>query len=384
MLNYYKNIDSENKIDSAVFDILSNLDIKDHSRVFIKPNFSGRPPILKSENTSPKVIESVVRYLALKKCKIFIGHYALLALDDKIFSFDEMISLGGYRYLEQKYDNLQFINLADKKHKFVNVRNLRIRATDILSDMDYFINMPKAKTHMETQVSLSIKNLMGMIDGVARKNFHKFFLNELIGYLGVLFQPSINILDGLIAMEGNGPHEGANKKTNFIAAGDNLVELDSLVSYLMGFDYKKIVHINTARSLGVGDYPRDDIIKKYQDEIVSFKKASTCMRFGRKIFFWPTTSCSLCHEVMRGIKKRLKKDVILGFKFYFYSFFSSRKINIIIGRCENLPYMKDDINICIGVCTKWFADEHNLDFIPGCPPSPDKVLDYIFKKIKGL
>ena len=292
-----------------------------------------------------------------------------------------MLSVGGYDKLS-KLGDVSFVNLEEQEHRLVKIRGLYIHIPKIIDEVDYFINVPKAKTHMETQVSLSIKNLMGLISGNSRKIFHKFFLNELLGYLGVHIKPNISIIDGLVSMEGDGPHEGTDKETGFIAAGNDLVELDSFIAHLMGFDYKQVVHINQAHKLGVGSFVDKNIIIKYQSELHDFKKPGDHMRFGRKIYFWPTTSCSLCHEVMRDIKKSLKKDIRLGLRFYYHAYFSKKKINIILGRCENMEYFKDDINICIGICTKWFADEHGIDFILGCPPSAEKVVDFMFNKIK--
>lgn len=385
MAIYYQHLKEGGELDLLISDIFNEFKFKSCNKIFIKPNFSGRPPIMQGENTSLLVLESVVKTIIKYNdtCEILIGHYPLLSLNPNIFPFDSMIKIGGYDKL-LKYRNVKFVDLSREEHRYVVINKLYIFIPKILDNVDYIINVPKAKTHMETQVSLSIKNLMGLIDGNSRKNFHKFFLNELLGYLGVYIKPNLNIIDGLVSMEGDGPHEGQDKKTNFIAAGDNLVELDSLVAHLMGFDFKKIIHINKARELGVGDYVVKDVIDKYQSMIHDFKKPQECMVLGRKIFFWPTTSCSLCHEVMRGMKRKMKKNIFLGLKFYYYAWFSRKKINIIIGRCENMPFNQGDINICIGICTKWFSEEHNLEFILGCPPSEDEVIEKIFSKIKNI
>lgn len=380
MIKYYKNANA--KIQEIVDSTLDSMDFKVGSKIFIKPNFSGRPPILRGENTSLDVLEAIVKNLVGKDCEIIIGHYTLLSLDKKTFPFDEMIKIGGYDIL-QKYKNLRFLNLENEEHRMKRINEFTIFIPKILDKIDYIINVPKAKTHMETQVSLSIKNLMGLIDGHSRKLFHKFFINELLGYLGVFIKPNINIIDGITSMEGNGPHEGTDKDSNFICIGDDLVELDSFLAHIMGFDFNDVTHIKKAQELGVGNYVSKNTIDKYQEEIKDFKKPGTYMKFGRQLYFWPTTSCSLCHEVMRNMKRKLRKDIIFGLKFYYYAIFSKKRINIIIGRCENMEYFKDDINACIGICTKWFAEENNIHFLMGCPPSADEVIDFVFKKFRG-
>lgn len=375
---YIKKVDQN--LDVIISEIFFRYNLHPTGKVLIKPNFSGRPPITAGENTSPEVLEAIIKKLSMYDCEILIGHYTLLNTDSSNFTFENMLIEGKYEFLK-KFDKVKFIKFDDLEHKEVNIEGFPIKFPKLLDEVDMIINVPKAKTHMITDVSLSIKNLMGFIDGLSRKIFHKFFLDDKIGYLGVHVKPFINIVDGVISMEGNGPHEGKDKITNFIAAGTDMVELDSALSYLMGFDFEKIVHIRKAFELKVGKYASKNELDQYQGMIRTFVKPSKYMKIGRKIFFWPTTSCSLCHEVMRKLKKRLLSDPILGIKFYYYSLFSKKRINIIIGRCEHMEYFENDINICIGVCTKWFASEHDLDFITGCPPSVDDVINFILNRI---
>lgn len=293
-----------------------------------------------------------------------------------------MITLGGYKEL-LKYNKASFVNLDTEEGVEIDVMGFKCYYPKILDNIDFFINIPKIKTHMETGVSLSIKNLMGLIDDKSRKLFHKMNLNEMLGYLGKYFKPNINIMDGLIVMEGNGPHEGENKIINCIIAGIDMVELDSFIAYLMNINFKKVIHIKKAQELNVGNYVSENILSKYSTYIWSdYKKSNLFMKFGRKIFFWPTTSCSLCHEVMRFLKNKLKSNPLLGIKFYYYAYFSKKRINIILGKCEFMEYFVNDKNICIGVCTKNYAEKNKLNYVNGCPPNIDKVIEYIFKELK--
>ncbi|HNV97274.1 MAG: DUF362 domain-containing protein [Patescibacteria group bacterium] len=382
---YFKDsIITQLDVEKSIDEIFNNFNLQPLGDVFIKPNFSGRFPIIKSENTSIEILDAVVKKLeSIQGVKrVLIGHYSLLSVDKSSFDFDTMINLGGYKDL-LKYSKVSFANLDLEAGIEIDIMGFKCYYPKILDNVDFFINMPKIKTHMETGVSLSIKNLMGLVDDRSRKLFHKTNLNEMLGYLGIYFKPNINIMDGLIAMEGNGPHEGENKIINSIISGIDMVELDSFISSLMGINFTNVLHIKKAMELGVGNYASNEILSQYKDKIWSdYKKPDLFMRFGKKIFFWPTTSCSLCHEVMRLLKKKLKSNLLLGLKFYYYAYFSKKRINIILGRCEFMEYFVNDKNICIGICTRNYAEKNNLNCLIGCPPQIENVINFIFKELK--
>ncbi len=88
-----------------------------------------------------------------------------------------------------------------------------------------------------------------------RINMHRTDLEKSIAYLGKLIKPTLNIVDGIISMEGNGPHHGKGKKTDIIVAGNDMVEIDSTICYLLGVNFRKVKHISIAENIKVGNYP---------------------------------------------------------------------------------------------------------------------------------
>ena len=114
-------------------------------------------------------------------------------------------------------------------------------------DAHFLVSMPKMKTHHWAGVTLSMKNMLGIVPG-ARYGWPKNILHwkgiqESI--LDVCATVPINfvIADGVIAMEGNGPLNGRARALGKIVLADDPVAADATCARLMGFEPEHIPHI---------------------------------------------------------------------------------------------------------------------------------------------
>jgi hypothetical protein len=231
---------------------------------------------------------------------------------------------------------------------------------------------------MEATVSLSLKNQMGLVAPGDRINMHHTKLEESIASLAVIAKPTLNIIDGIVAMEGNGPHHGKGKKLNIVAAGIDMVELDSMVSYIVGLDFKKINHISVAESLGVGKFPTEDDLSKIGEYKVSnFIPAAKFEKFGKNFYAWPTFACSRCITAINESGKEMKKHPLKNLKMLNKVFIGNKKVNVVIGRADDLVLPKGEKTICIGSCAKCFADKNGLKCLDKCPPSVKETLEWL-------
>ena len=227
------------------------------------------------------------------------------------------------------------------------------------------------KTHMETTVSLSLKNQMGLVSLGDRKNMHKIDLHSTIAHLAKIIVPDLNIIDGIVGMEGNGPHHGKNKKTNLMVIGNNMVEVDSLACYLMGIDCERVKHISEARKIDVGDYAEDDEKQKYENYVDRFKEADRVYRKGLKLYVWPTTSCSACiFSLSRAFDELIKKHPLKALKRLLID-----EMNIIIGRPDDLR-IEGSKNVCaLGECCEEISRSVRIKkFLKGCPPGIEDII----------
>lgn len=112
-------------------------------------------------------------------------------------------------------------------------------------DVDEFISVAKMKNHAFMGITLSLKNLFGLMpaepEGHARFYFHHLVrMPYMLADLGRIFNPCLNIVDGMIAQAGrewgNGLDEGPARIANTILAGDHTIATDACGAYLMGHD----------------------------------------------------------------------------------------------------------------------------------------------------
>jgi uncharacterized protein (DUF362 family) len=347
--------------------------------VFIKPNFSGRPPLIPGENTDPIFLKELTEFLLNAGVKqILIGHGALLGTQDKHFPFDEIIEKGGFAFLREM-PKVRLVDLDKNKKELVESRGFKFLLPKILKEIH--INLAKLKMHMETTVSLSIKNQMGLVAPGDRVNMHHTKLEESIAILATLVKPNLNIVDGIVAMEGNGPHHGKGKVLNLVAAATDMVELDSVVCNIVGIDFKKVKHISFAESFGVGKFPTEDELKKFEKYKVSdFLPAAKFEKFGN-INAWPTTACSRCITAINESGKLMKKHPIKHLGIITKVFIGKKKYNVVIGRAEGLELPKGEKVICIGTCAKDFADKNCVKCLNKCPPSIKETLEWLEREV---
>jgi len=126
-----------------------------------------------------------------------------------------------------------------------------------LLEADFLVSMPKIKTHHWTGVTLSMKNMFGVVPG-ARYGWPKNILHwrgiqESILDLCATVTVRFVIADGIVAMEGNGPLNGTPRPLGKIVLADDPVAADATCSRLMGFEPGRILHIREgSRFLGNG------------------------------------------------------------------------------------------------------------------------------------
>ncbi|TVR60312.1 MAG: DUF362 domain-containing protein [Spirochaetaceae bacterium] len=109
-------------------------------------------------------------------------------------------------------------------------------------EADAFISIQKAKNHLFTGVTLSLKNLFGLTAlhpvGRPRHYYHHIIrLPYVLADLGRIFAPSLNILDAIVCQAGQewGPGDHP-QDSNTIIAGDHTIATDACVAHLMGHD----------------------------------------------------------------------------------------------------------------------------------------------------
>jgi len=124
-----------------------------------------------------------------------------------------------------------------------------------LKQADWIVSMPKLKTHHWAGVTLSMKNLFGVLPGSfygwPKNPLHTAGINESIIDINATVRPHFAIVDGIVGMDGDGPIMGNAKKAGIIVMGRNLPAVDATCARCMGISPGRIKYLAAAaQSLG--------------------------------------------------------------------------------------------------------------------------------------
>ncbi|UCC94447.1 MAG: DUF362 domain-containing protein [Candidatus Omnitrophota bacterium] len=102
------------------------------------------------------------------------------------------------------------------------------------------VNLPKLKTHDIMVLTLAVKNLYGCISGIYKSHIHRQHpttddLAKVILGLYKNIKPSLNIVDGILSLEGEGPaKKGRPRKLNIVVIGDDALSTDYVIGRFLG------------------------------------------------------------------------------------------------------------------------------------------------------
>ena len=124
-------------------------------------------------------------------------------------------------------------------------------------DADVVINMPKLKTHGLMTLTLAVKNLFGCIVGRAKPQWHIKAGQNPVAFARMLVEidaavkPALNIMDAVIAMEGNGPGSGDPKQMGALMASGSALAMDRVTLELIGHGIDRLPLVQAARDFGL-------------------------------------------------------------------------------------------------------------------------------------
>jgi len=225
---------------SALEKSLSHLGVsfKMGKKVLIKPNLMSPTKPEKAITTHPIILEELCKILKESGSEIFIGESSFHKTE---IAFD----ICRIRPLSQ-YAKL--INFETQPQRIVsfggNIGNVPL--PNILFDVDLVINVAKMKTHSLTGVTLCVKNLYGCIPGAIKQGYHNVLttpqsFSRFLIQLHNEILPQLNIIDGIIGVEGAGPGiSGQPISSGLVIAGVSAFAVDIIASEIMGFKAEDI------------------------------------------------------------------------------------------------------------------------------------------------
>jgi len=237
--------------------------------VLIKPNAARLASPGDGVTTHPQVVAATIDHLKEKGVRrIVIGESCIFGVNAReAFQVTGMDEVSGEKKVELlDLDQGDPMEIAIPKGKVLQ----KIRVPAVLKEFDFTISVPVMKTHMHTQVTLSIKNMKGLLWRKEKARFHQLRyskritkgdkeLDIAISEMASVLFPHLAVIDGTVGMEGMGPAYGREKKMGMILIGGNALSTDAVAARLMGLSPETIPHLRLTAEKGLGEIDPKEI-----------------------------------------------------------------------------------------------------------------------------
>ena len=352
-------------------------------RVLIKPNAARLASPGEGVTTHPWVVAATIDHLKEKGVEdIVIGESCIFGVDAR-----EAFRVTGLKEISEKrevklidLDQGGPVEIAIPKGKLLK----KIKVPAILRSFNFIVSIPVMKTHMHTQVTLSIKNMKGLLWRREKVRLHQLRydkkitgghreLDMAISEMASILFPDLAIIDGTVGMEGMGPAYGKMKKMGMIVIGNNALSTDAVATRLMGFDPEKIPHLKLLAEKGLGEIRLKKILIKPEDYLKwesPFDPPPSKLSFHFPgIIVHDEGSCSACLSTLLVFLQNYHPQLLDRYL---------KKENIHIGLGKYLNTCPKG-TILIGNCTSKLKSKGI--FIHGCPPVASQVWSNLLKNL---
>ncbi len=240
-------------LDATIFEALQEfaLPVKG-MKVLLKPNFVEPDPegII---NTQPAVVGAV------REAFLRLGAQSVRVAEGPGHERDSEAIVETIRlrdFLGPLHELFVDLNLDE-----VHPVNLRTRASRLrqlyfprtVLEADYIVSLPKLKTHHWVGVTLSLKNMFGIVPGCCygwpKNVLHWAGITPSILDINSTVRPDFAIVDGIVGMEGNGPIQGTARSSGVLILGDDPVAVDATCARVMGLKPQRIDYLAKAGAL---------------------------------------------------------------------------------------------------------------------------------------
>lgn len=356
-----------------IIDLLERIDPDiSGDRVFIKPNIVAPCGPSSGIVTDPELVRGLIEYLKRKGIqKITIGEAPGLGVN-----VERAFSVSGFMRLAEE-TGVDLVDLTREEVVHLPWSRGGFPIPKIVLE-SYYINIPKLKTHVNTTVTLGLKNQKGLIASGLKKLMHMEGLHRPLVDLANVIKPALTIIDGIIGLQGDGPgSQGQKIISNVLIVSSDMLAADAVGCRVMGIDPLDVEHIRMAAEAGIGTIEPEVFGDTVQDVRINFKRANEKFRRLFKFTDWRNPrACSMCgaqlSAAIRQIAMTPRLALTIGPKFAYRFLLSG--IDILSGRDATIPEKPTSI-VCMGKCTKELAEKHRYVWVKGCPPTAADIID---------
>ena len=234
-------------------------------RILLKPNLVETYAGALHINTNPLVVRAAIEaFKGYGAAEIIVaegpGHCrdSFLLLEES--GLADVLVGEGIRFVDLNYDDV--FSLPNPSW-WSRLKTLVFPNT--LKKVDWVVSMPKMKTHHWAGVTLSMKNMFGIMPGSyygwPKNLLHYAGIHKTIVDINSAFVANLAILDGIVGMEGDGPIMGTPHPTGTLVIGRNLPAVDATSARIMGLTPQKVSHLVSSDGV-IGTIREDNILQR--------------------------------------------------------------------------------------------------------------------------
>jgi len=221
-----------------------------YDTVLIKVNFITDKTWDTGATTDPIVVEAIIKKLEGLPVKVYVVESdAMITNADRAFEatgMKDMCSRNGVEWLNLRYvkDTVKLAVPNGEVLESITVPRLVTESA--------VISAAKLKTHVDTGVTLGMKNMFGLLPDKFKGKYHMKGISKVVVDINTVLKPALTVIDGFVGMEGQGPIDGTPVQMDLIIAGTDPVATDATACRVMGINPYKITHIRKAYEKGLG------------------------------------------------------------------------------------------------------------------------------------
>jgi uncharacterized protein (DUF362 family) len=232
--------------------------IKPNQTVVVKPNIGWDSAPERAANTNPLLVARIVEH-----CKM-AGAKAVYVFDNTCNEWTRCYKNSGIEAAVKKAGGIMVPGSSENYYhpvEIINGKSLKnAKVHEKILESDVFINVPILKTHDGAKLTISMKNLMGIVWD--RGYWHSHDLQQCIADFAAFKKPTLNIVDAYRVMKRNGPRGVSVADTvlmKYQLISSDMVAADAAATKLLGMEPAQVRHIGLAEAMGAGSANLDKL-----------------------------------------------------------------------------------------------------------------------------
>ncbi len=225
--------------------------VKPGQSVVVKPNIAWDVVPERAANTNPDLVGAVVRHC------LAAGASRVNVFDHTCDNWQRSYTNSGIEKAVQDAGGRMIPGNFERNYRDVTipgaVRLKEAKVHEQIMENDVFINVPVLKHHGSTNLTIAMKNLMGIV--FDRRFWHRNDLHQCIADFCLYRKPDLNIVDAMLVMTQNGPRGTSTAdlvRKNSLLVSSDIVAIDAASALIYGMQPSEVGYMTIAEEMNIG------------------------------------------------------------------------------------------------------------------------------------